>query len=331
MPSKHSKTVKAWTRRDFIGTLLRHTAIALTIGGTGYLLYSKDPVRKIKTRVYRLKNFRKGLSGGYPEMVIVHGTDPEKMLRAAIEPLGGMSRFIKRGERVLIKPNAGWDRQPELAATTNPFLVAATVRAALEAGAGEVWVTDATINDPYRCFERSGIAPEVKKAGGRIKIASSSDFLITDLRGEVLGKWPVLRFFHEVDRVINIPIVKHHSLSGCTIAMKNWYGILGGRRNRLHQNIHRSIADLASAVRPTLTIVDAIRVLRENGPTGGSLSYVSVENTIIAGTDEVALDSFSSGILGLRREDLPFLDEGEKRGAGRADWRSLNYREINTA
>ncbi len=136
------------------------------------------------------------------------------------------------------------------------------------------------------------------------------------------------KFYHQVDRVINMPIVKHHSLSGCTIAMKNWYGVLGGRRNRLHQQIHTSIADLATAIRPTLTIVDAIRVLKRNGPTGGSLSDVSVENTILAGTDEVALDSYSVRFLELS-PDIPFLIIGEQRGLGTRDWRSLHYEEIH--
>jgi uncharacterized protein (DUF362 family) len=111
--------------------------------------------------------------------------------------------------------------------------------------------------------------------------------------------------------------------------MKNWYGVLGGRRNRLHQEINMSIADLATAIGPTLTITDAIRVLVRNGPTGGNLSDVSVENTIIAGLDEVALDSYSLGFLGLNSGDVPFLTIGEKRGLGITDWKSLNYVELN--
>ena len=152
---------------------------------------------------------------------------------------------------------------------------------------------------------------------------------ITDLKGQVLKVWPVARFYHEVDKVINMPVVKDHSLSKCTIAMKNWYGVLGGRRNRLHQEINTSIADLAAAIRPTLTITDATRVLVRNGPTGGNLSDVSIENTIIAGLDQVALDSYCLRFLGLKAEEVPFLFMGEKRGLGTVDWKSLNYVEIN--
>jgi uncharacterized protein (DUF362 family) len=111
--------------------------------------------------------------------------------------------------------------------------------------------------------------------------------------------------------------------------MKNWYGVLGGRRNRLHQDIDKSIADLATAIQPTLTIIDATRVRIRNGPTGGNLSDVSIENTIIAGLDEVALDSYSLGFLDLKAENVPFLKIGEKRGLGVTDWKSLNYVELN--
>jgi uncharacterized protein (DUF362 family) len=111
--------------------------------------------------------------------------------------------------------------------------------------------------------------------------------------------------------------------------MKNWYGILGGRRNRLHQEINRSIADLAAAVRPTLTITDATRVLVRNGPTGGNLSDVSIEDTIIAGLDEVSLDAYSIQFLGLQVDDVPFLSIGQQRGLGTTDWKSLNHEELS--
>ncbi len=328
MPSKHSHRAPPLSRRDFLKRLLGLCGLSGGILGASYLLYSDIPVRRRTEKVYTFRDYRVEVPSVYPKMVIVRGKDPEKMLQAALERLGGIGRFVRPGERVLIKPNVGWDRQPEQAATTNPVLVGAAVRACLQAGAGEVWVTDATINDPYRCFHRSGIGPETEKAGGRVKITTESDFLLTDLKGEILKVWPVSKFYHQVDRVINMPIVKHHSLSGCTIAMKNWYGVLGGRRNRLHQQIHTSIADLATAIRPTLTIVDAIRVLKRNGPTGGSLSDVSVENTILAGTDEVALDSYSVRFLELS-PDIPFLIIGEQRGLGTRDWRSLHYEEIH--
>jgi uncharacterized protein (DUF362 family) len=230
---------------------------------------------------------------------------------------------------VLLKPNASWDRQPEQAANTNPELVGAVVRLCKEARASEVWVTDVTINDPYRSFARSGVEAATQRSGGMVKYTAENNFVLTDLKGQVLKVWPVSRFYHQVDRVINLPVVKHHSLSGCTIAMKNWYGILGGQRNRLHQSIDVSIADLATAVRPTFTIVDATRVLKHNGPTGGNISDVSVEDTIIAGLDEVALDSYSLRFLDLNASDAPFLEIAEDRAVGTKDWRSLNFVELS--
>jgi uncharacterized protein (DUF362 family) len=137
----------------------------------------------------------------------------------------------------------------------------------------------------------------------------------------------VARHYHEADKVINVPIVKHHSLCGCTLGMKNLYGVIGGRRNQLHQDIHTSIVDLAHAVKPTLTVMDAFRVLKHNGPTGGSLDDVAMENTVIAGVDPVAIDAYSLKYLDLKAEQVPFLAMGETRGLGVVDWKGLRIKE----
>ncbi len=316
-------------RREWLKTTVKALGLAAGAGVWGYYFHSSEPVRRREERIYTFRDFRVDDSPMYPRMVIVHGKDAGGMVRAALDRLGGISRFVVPGDRVLIKPNVGWDRQPELAANTNPDVVRAVVRLCLEARASEVWVTDVSINDPYRCFARSGIEAAVRGAGGEVKFTTENDFVSTDLRGEVLRTWPVSRFYHQVDRLINIPVVKHHSLSRCTIAMKNWYGVLGGRRNRLHQDINRSIADLATAIRPTLTVVDATRVLKRNGPTGGNLSDVSIENTIVAGLDEVALDSYCLGYLEIKPEQVPFLTIAESRGTGVSDWKSLNYATVS--
>lgn len=328
MTSKHHKTEPSINRRQF---LIRTGATCALAGGAGlwsYLFHSDEPVRRGAETIHTFKDFRVPQSTLYPPMVIVHGKDPEAMTRAAFDKLGGITRFINPNDKVLIKPNVGWDRQPEQAANTNPDVVAALVKLCFEARASQVWVTDVSINDPYRSFARSGIEAAVEKKGGRIKFTTENDFVLTDLKGQMLTVWPVSRFYHEVDKVINVPVVKHHSLSKCTIAMKNWYGILGGRRNRLHQEINVSIADLASALRPTLTITDATRVLKQNGPTGGNLSDVSEENTIIAGLDEVALDSYCLRFLDLKVDDVPFLTLAQQRKIGVTDWKSLTPVEI---
>ncbi len=328
MTSKHHTKEPEIDRRQFLRKTAVTCGLAIGAGIWGYAYYSNEPVRSRDKKIYTFRNFRVAESDSYPAFVIVHGKHVHTMARTALAKLGGISRFIKPGEKVLIKPNVGWDRQPEQAANTNPELVGAVVSLCREAQASEVWVTDVSINDPYRSFARSGIETAVKRAGGKVKFTTENDFVLTDLKGEILKVWPVSRFYHQVDKVINLPVVKHHSLSKCTIAMKNWYGILGGQRNRLHQNIDLSIADLAVAVRPTLTIIDATRVLVRNGPTGGDLSDVSIEDTIIAGLDEVALDAYSLKFLGLEAKGVPFLALGEKRGLGTSDWKSLNHDEF---
>jgi uncharacterized protein (DUF362 family) len=329
MSSKINKKEPGISRRQFLLRTAATCGLAATAGVWGYVFYSKDPVRRIDSKIFTFRDFRTEESKVYPALAVVHGLDAEKMVRAALDRIGSMTRFIKPGDRVLLKPNAAWDRQPEQAANTNPEVVSAVVKLCLEARAAEVWVTDVPVNDPYRCFGRSGIENAVNRAGGSLKLAAESDFLPTDLKGESLKIWPVSPFYHQVDKLINLPIVKHHSLSKCTMAMKNLYGSLGGQRNRLHQDINTSIADLASAIRPTLTVMDATRVLKKNGPTGGNLSDVSLENTIIVGVDLVAIESYGLKFLDLKAEDIPFLLMAEKRGIGIIDWKSLNIAEIN--
>ena len=328
MPSRINKTEPPLSRRDFLVKSALTSSLALGAGALGFALKSDKPVRRGAEKIRILKDFRAPPSPTLPALALVRGQDVDRMVRAAVEKLGGIKRFIKPGDKVLIKPNVGWDRQPEQAANTNPEVVAAVVKLCREAQAEQILVTDGSINNPHRSFARSGIEKAAQDAGAEVRFATVRDFTLTDMKGQILKIWPVSRFYHEADKIINIPLVKHHSLSRCTIAMKNWYGVLGGRRNRLHQSIDVSIADLASALRPTLTVVDATRVLMRNGPTGGNLADVAVMNTVLAGTDEVALDSRALEFLKLRPDQVPFLGMGEKRGLGKIDWKSQGYAEL---
>jgi len=329
VPSKHDRREPGISRREFLFRTAATCGFAAAAGAWGYVFYSKEPVRRSDTTILTFRDYRTEVSKAYPQLAIVHGKNAEKMVRAAIEKIGGISRFVSPGEKVLIKPNVAWDRQPEQAANTNPAVVAAVVKLCMEARASEVWVTDVSVNDPYRCFARSGIEDAVTRVGGKIRITTENDFVDTDLKGESLNIWPVSRFYHQADKLINLPVVKHHSLSKCTMAMKNLYGSLGGQRNRLHQDINTSIADLASAIRPTFTLLDATRVLRRNGPTGGNLSDVTVEDTVVAGADIVAVESYGLRFLDLKVEDIPFIQMAETRGIGISDWKSLHVAELN--
>lgn len=329
MTSKINETQRAsFTRRQFLGRMAMGLAGAFGATAVTYFAYRDDPVYRIPEKIYRLPDFRASAGTPRSRMVITHGTDPHRMVRAAIDRLGGIERFIRPGDRVVIKPNVAWDRLPEQAANTNPDVISAVVRMVREARPSKILVTDVSLNDPDRAFSRSGVEAAATKAGARVWIPSEDDFILADLKGELLRVWPVSRAFLEADKVINVPVVKHHSLSRCTLAMKNWYGILGGQRNQLHQNIHPSIADLAQAMRPTLTVMDATRVLMRNGPTGGSLNDVMTHNTIVVGLDEVAMDAYGMGILGVDPAEVRFMEIAQGRGLGLIDWKSLGPDEL---
>ncbi len=279
-----------------------------------------------------VRDFRIHSSAEFSDFAVAHGepgaATPTQLAERAMRALGGMQRFISRGDRVVIKPNIGWDRTPLQAANTNPELVAAVVTMALHAGAREVIVTDASCNEPGRCFQRSGIWARAERAGANIVLPADHRFRTMRLRGEVLDEWPVYRTLIEADKVINMPVAKHHNLAKYTGAMKNWYGVLGGRRNRLHQSIDVSVADLAEFMRPTLTVVDAIRVLLRNGPQGGNVDDTRRMDTVIATTDQVAADAFGCTLIGQHPERLPYLRMGQARGLGTMDWHTLRPREV---
>jgi uncharacterized protein (DUF362 family) len=261
-----------------------------------------------------------------PEMVVVQGdgpnaTDPRALVRRAFDDLGGVGRFIAHGDVVVLKPNIAWDRTPEQAATTNPELVAEVVKQCIQAGAKQVIVTDVSCNEAERCFRRSGIAAAARAEGADVILPDPARFREVDLGGEVLQNWQVFEPFLLADKVINLPIAKHHALTGATLGFKNWYGILGGERNRLHQQIHQSLVDLAAFMLPTLTLLDCYRVLLRNGPTGGNLEDVALHKTLVAGTDPVALDAYvAKAYWNLDAEAMPYLKLAERRGLGQSDF-----------
>lgn len=282
-----------------------------------------------QTRDYRLRDAPPEL----PQLVVAKALagaepDPAALVRKAVDAIGGMRRFISRGDVVVVKPNIGWDRTPIHAANTNPKVVAEVVRLAYDAGAKSVIVTDASCNEPNRCFQRSGIWKAAYDVGADVVIPAAHRFRQMRLKGEVLDDWPVYTPLVNADKVINVPIAKHHNLSKYTAAMKNWYGSLGGRRNRLHQNIDVSIADLATFMQPTLTIVDAVRVLMRNGPQGGNVADAKDMHTVIATTDQVAADAYGCQLIGRKAEEIPYIKMGHERGLGTMFWQNLRVAEV---
>lgn len=302
-------------RRAFVAAGLSAAAAA---GGLWLSSRSRRPEDRAPERVNR--NLALAPDARWPQIAVVRGAEPAQLVRRAVEELGGMHRFVSNGDVVLVKPNIAWDRTPEQAANTNPQAVAEVVRLALEAGARQVIVTDVSINEPRRAFERSGVQAAARAAGAVVLLPEETKFREVDLGGEVLRVWPVFEPFLRADKIINLPAAKHHSLTGATLGIKNWYGILGGRRHRLHQRIHESLADLAAFLRPTLTILDAYRVLLRNGPAGGNLEDVALKKTVIAGTDPVAIDAYAGkAFWDLDSRTLRYLELASARGLGTAE------------
>jgi uncharacterized protein (DUF362 family) len=267
-------------------------------------------------------DFRPGRAGAATpaDLALIRNGEPGELTRRAIAELGGMSRFVPRGSTVVVKPNIGWDRPPELGANTHPEIVAAVVALALEAGAKKVRVMDHTCNDARRCYARSGIEAAARAAGAEVIHLPDGRGTEMAIGGERIPSWPVHREVIEADVRINVPVAKHHSLGGASLGMKNWLGAVDGRRNELHQEIARSIVDLAAFFKPALTVLDGTRVLQRNGPQGGDPNDLTHPRLVMAGTDPVAIEAFGSTLLGLTPDDLPQIALAAKRGLGQAAW-----------
>ncbi|BCB95160.1 hypothetical protein JZK55_00820 [Dissulfurispira thermophila] len=263
------------------------------------------------------------------DLAVAHGASPSKITRAAIDAMGGMKKFISRGDIVVIKPNMAWDRTPEQAANTNPEVVAEVVKMCYEVGAKKVKVFDRTVNDPRRCYVQSGIADAAKAAGAEVSYVDERKFRDMDIKGEAIKSWPLYTDIFEADKVINIPVAKHHGLAKLTMSMKNWMGVMGGSRRQIHQRLDESLVDLSMFIKPTLTILDAVRILIANGPQGGNLADVKKLDTVIVGIDQVAIDSFGATLFGMKGSELGYVKIADKRGIGTMDISKLKIRKIS--
>lgn len=252
-------------------------------------------------------------------------------LRRALDAMGGIAHYIKPGDVVLIKPNVAFDRSPNLGATTHPDILEALVRMLLvDARAGEVRVADNPIESPADCFAKSGVGRAAERGGGRVYLPDSNAFRMLNTPGAELIEhwWFFQRPLAGVNKVIGIAPAKDHNLCQASLGIKNWYGLLGGRRNQFHQQIHRIVADLSIMIRPTLTIVDGTHVLMKNGPTGGDPSNVKAGDAVLVAVDPVAQDAWAYEHLLERRDGLPhYLELAEARGSGKRDYRG-RIREV---
>ena len=315
------------TRREAMLQLLRLGGAAAGTAAAAVWLSKRSAMPVSATAAYARRDHTVEPDAALPQLVVLQGDDPRALVRQAFADLGGVSRFIARHDVVVLKPNIAWDRTPEQAANTNPDVVAEAVKQCWQAGAKRVIVTDVSCNEAERCFHRSGIAAAARSEGADVILPDPARFRQVNLGGEILQDWQVFEPFLIADKVINLPIAKHHGLTGATLGFKNWYGILGGERNRLHQQIHQSLVDLAAFMLPTLTLMDCYRVLLRNGPTGGNLEDVAVHKTLIAGTDPVAIDAYAAKTYwDLDPDSLPYLKLAEKRGLGQPDLKQVRTR-----
>jgi uncharacterized protein (DUF362 family) len=318
-------------RRQF---LIRSAKAGLSIaaaGAIGYQFYESSAPDGIQreSEDAGLPDF--SVPGTGSRMSVVRGRDRVKTLQLALKSIGGLETFIKSGDRILLKVNAAFASPPMLSATTHPQLVSEITRLCFNAGAHEVIVTDNPINDPLSCFNLTGIAEAAQKAGAKVVLPRDNFFKsITLTDAKLIRNWPVLhKPFKDITKVIGVAPVKDHHRSGASMIMKNWYGLLGGRRNIFHQDIHNIIKELAMMVSPTLVILDGTTAMMSNGPTGGSLSDLKETNTMIVGTDQVAVDAYGATLLGKDLSELTFIAKAEAYGVGTADYRSLNPEVIS--
>jgi len=265
-------------------------------------------------------------------LAVARGPDPETITMRAIAAIGGIERFVKRGYDVIIKPNiCNHYHGPEYASTTNPQVVATLVRLSLGAGAKRVRVMDYPFTGPaLEAYARSGIEDAVKKAGGEMELMARMRYERTEIPDGVdLKSWTFYKPILEADLVINVPIAKHHSLARLTLGGKNLMGVILDR-GKMHRNLGQRIADLTSLIRPQLTVVDAVRMLLDNGPTGGNLDDVKRANTVIASHDIVAADAYATTLFGLTPNDISYVAAAARMGLGTMDLNGIKIVEINT-
>jgi len=262
---------------------------------------------------------KKGIKGEH-DLVVSEGEDPFKNTVKAIESMGGMKRFVKKGDVVVVKPNMAWDRKPQQAGNTDPQVVAALVELCYEAGAKRVNVFDVPCNDEQRVQENSGIKAAAKEKGAHVYFADHWNVVKAKFPYKSpMENWPILRDAVKCDTFINVPVLKHHGLTGLTLSMKNLMGVCSGTRGLMHVNIGKKLVDLTDFISPELTVIDATRVLVRNGPSGGNLKDVATLNKIIVSTDPTAADTFAAGMMKKHPMDIPYIREAVGRGFGNAD------------
>jgi uncharacterized protein (DUF362 family) len=334
---------ESFSRRQFVTQVGGTAAVAAGVAAVGLAVRDRWGMEGVKPDPpVRLKDYSIALPPSRPNLVVVRSNTMEgktfdskddellareeqafTMMKRALDEMGGVDQFITKGDVVVIKPNVAFDKNPDLAATTQPDTVSAVVKLCFGAGARKVIVADNPINNPESCFFKTKVGDAAIRAGAELMMPQASYFEDLYVGGETItGTWRMFyRPFREATKVIGVSPVKDHNLCKATITTKNWYGLLGNPRNQFHQNIHGIISDFALMIKPTFVVADGRKVLMRNGPTGGSLNDVKRDDAIVVGTDGTAVDSWCvTRLLEKKRHEIIYLDKIITRGLGK-DWR----------
>jgi uncharacterized protein (DUF362 family) len=266
-----------------------------------------------------------------PDLVVARNGEPEALVRAALAALGGMELFVPKGANVVVKPNICVAYHTyEYAATTNPWVVGTLVKMCFEAGAAGVKVLDYPFGGtPQEAYSISGIKDQVEANGGEMAYMPGFKFQTTQIpNGIELKRTDVFSDILNADVIIDVPIAKHHSAAGLTLGMKNLMGVVRDR-SAFHLNLGQRIADLSTLLKPKLTVVDAVRILMANGPTGGNLNDVKELDTVIASADIVAADSYATTLFGKQPEEIAYIKAATTMGLGRSDLPNLRIKEFS--
>lgn len=264
-----------------------------------------------------------------PDMIGIRNGAPAQMFESGIKEFGGMSRFVKPNQVVVVKPNIGWARTPELGANTQPELVAKIIEHAYKAGAKKVYVFDNTCNAWNECYQMSGIEKAAKDSNAAVSPANKIEsYKKTAVKGVKLKEAHAHELYLEADVVINVPVLKHHGSTKMTCALKNLMGVVWDRKYYHKHGLHECIADFATIRKPDLTIVDAYQVMTQNGPRGISKADVAMKRMQIIGVDMVAIDAAAAKILEYKTDDIKYIEMAHKLGIGSMDIDKLNIKRI---
>jgi uncharacterized protein (DUF362 family) len=303
------------TRRESLRTLLKITGTAAAAAAG---LWPSTALSASQQRRFLIEAVAKSETASVSNLT-----------RKTFEAAGGIGRFISKGDVVVIKPNISWARPLNMAATTNPEVLQAVIELCQEAGAKKVRIADNTIDTATFCFSVTGAAEVAEISGAELVNPDSSLMRKMKLQGDRLDVWPVYLPIVEADKLINLPVAKDHILSSLTLGMKNWFGAIGGRRGSLHSEIHTNIVDLAQFFKPTITLIDATRIMTRNGPSGGSISDVVIKNTLILSDDPVAADGKAALLFDKEPQNIGYIKLAMKRGLGTYDFSKLLQKKVS--